>query len=96
MQHPYESFATSVERFVLEASHDPKVLAIKMTLYRTSSDSKIIDYLIDAAQNGKQVTVVVELKARFDEAANIRWANRLEEVGIHVTYGCLLYTSRCV
>ena len=87
LQHPYESFATSVERFVLEASHDPKVLAIKMTLYRTSSDSKIIDYLIDAAQNGKQVTVVVELKARFDEAANIRWANRLEEVGIHVTYG---------
>ena len=87
LQHPYESFATSVERFVLEASLDPKVLAIKMTLYRTSQDSKIIEYLIDAAQNGKQVTVVVELKARFDEAANIRWANRLEEAGIHVTYG---------
>jgi len=87
LQHPYESFATSVERFVLEASDDPKVLAIKMTLYRTSADSKIIEYLIDAAQNGKQVTVVVELKARFDEAANIRWANRLEEAGIHVTYG---------
>ena len=87
MQHPYESFATSVERFVLEASDDPKVLAIKMTLYRTSADSKIIQYLIDAAQDGKQVTVVVELKARFDEAANIRWANRLEEAGIHVTYG---------
>ncbi|MFZ1640805.1 MAG: polyphosphate kinase 1 [Candidatus Contendobacter sp.] len=87
MQHPYESFATSVERFVLEASDDPKVLAIKMTLYRTSADSKIIEYLIDAAQDGKQVTVVVELKARFDEAANIRWANRLEEAGIHVTYG---------
>ncbi len=87
LQHPYESFATSVERFVLEASEDPKVLAIKMTLYRTSADSKIIEYLVDAAQNGKQVTVVVELKARFDEAANIRWANRLEEVGIHVTYG---------
>jgi polyphosphate kinase len=87
LQHPYESFATSVERFVLEASEDPKVLAIKMTLYRTSADSKIIEYLIDAAQNGKQVTVVVELKARFDEAANIRWANHLEEAGIHVTYG---------
>ncbi|QQS55383.1 MAG: polyphosphate kinase 1 [Candidatus Competibacteraceae bacterium] len=89
LQHPYESFATSVERFLLEASFDPKVLAIKMTLYRTSEDSKIIDYLIDAARNGKQVTVVVELKARFDEAANIRWANRLEEAGIHVTYGVL-------
>jgi polyphosphate kinase len=89
LQHPYESFATSVERFVLEASEDPKVLAIKMTLYRTSADSKIIEYLIDAAQNGKQVTVVVELKARFDEAANIRWATRLEEAGIHVTYGVL-------
>ncbi len=87
LQHPYESFATSVERFVLEASDDPKVLAIKMTLYRTSADSKIIGYLIDAAQDGKQVTVVVELKARFDEAANIRWATRLEEAGIHVTYG---------
>ena len=89
LQHPYESFATSVERFLLEASFDPKVLAIKMTLYRTSEDSKIIAYLVDAAQNGKQVTVVVELKARFDEAANIRWANRLEEAGIHVTYGVL-------
>ena len=87
LQHPYESFATSVERFVLEASEDSKVLAIKMTLYRTSADSKIIEYLLDAAQNGKQVTVVVELKARFDEAANIRWATRLEEAGIHVTYG---------
>jgi polyphosphate kinase len=87
LQHPYESFATSVERFLLEASDDPKVLAIKMTLYRTSAESKIIEYLIDAAQNGKQVTVVVELKARFDEAANIRWATRLEEAGIHVTYG---------
>jgi polyphosphate kinase len=87
LHHPYESFATSVERFVREASQDPKVLAIKMALYRTSSDTRIIDYLIDAARNGKQVAVVVELKARFDEAANIRWATRLEEVGIHVNYG---------
>jgi polyphosphate kinase len=87
LQHPYESFNTSVERFLREASIDPKVLAIKMTLYRTAKDSKIIQYLIDAAQNGKQVAVVVELMARFDESANIRWAGFLEEAGIHVTYG---------
>ncbi len=87
LHHPYDSFATSVERFVKEASRDPKVLAIKMTLYRTSKDTKILQYLIDAAQGGKQVAVVVELKARFDESANIRWANRLEQAGIHVTYG---------
>jgi polyphosphate kinase len=87
LQHPYESFVTSVERFLREASLDPKVLAIKMTLYRTSENSKIIQYLLDAAQYGKQVAVVVELKARFDESANIRWANRLEESGIHVNYG---------
>ncbi len=87
LQHPYESFSTSVERFLREASSDPKVLAIKMVLYRTSADSEIIRYLIDAARNGKQVAVVVELKARFDEAANIKWANRLEEAGIHVNYG---------
>ncbi len=87
LQHPYESFATSVERFVKEASTDPKVLAIKLTLYRTSADTRIIDYLVNAARNGKHVSVVVELKARFDEAANIRWANRLETVGINVTYG---------
>ncbi|MEO5337826.1 MAG: polyphosphate kinase 1 [Magnetospirillum sp. WYHS-4] len=87
LQHPYESFTTSVERFVREASRDPKVRAIKMTLYRTSEGTKIIDYLADAARNGKQVAAVVELKARFDEAANIRWASRLEDVGIHVTYG---------
>ncbi len=89
LQHPYESFVTSVERFLLEASRDPKVLAIKMTVYRTASESKIIRYLIDAAQNGKQVAVAVELKARFDESANIRWANYLEEAGIHVSYGVL-------
>jgi polyphosphate kinase len=87
LHHPYESFTTSVERFVREASIDPKVRAIKMTLYRTSASTKIIDYLVDAARNGKQVAVVVELKARFDEAANIRWASRMEEVGIHVNYG---------
>ena len=87
LQHPYESFDTSVERFLKEASTDPKVLVIKMTLYRTSSDSRIIQYLIDAAQNGKQVAVVVELMARFDEFANIKWAEALEQVGIHVTYG---------
>jgi polyphosphate kinase len=87
LQHPYESFASSVERFVHEASRDPKVLAIKLTLYRTSSGTRIIDDLVEAARNGKQVAVVVEIKARFDEAANIQWASRLEEVGIHVMYG---------
>ena len=87
LQHPYESFSTSVERFLRTASQDPKVLAIKMTLYRTSSEGNIIESLIQAALNGKQVAVLVELKARFDEAQNIRWARRLEQVGIHVTYG---------
>ncbi len=95
VQHPYESFATSVERFLEEASRDPKVLAIKMTLYRTAAQSKIIDCLIEAAQNGKHVAVVVELKARFDESANIRWANHLEEVGIHVSYGVVGYKTHC-
>ncbi len=89
LQHPYESFVTSVERFLKDASEDPKVLAIKMTLYRTADDSKIIKYLLNAAQNGKEVAVAVELKARFDESANIRWANYLEQAGIHVSYGVL-------
>jgi polyphosphate kinase len=89
LQHPYESFANSVERFLRTAAEDPKVLAIKMTLYRTSGEGAIIDSLIQASRNGKQVAVMVELKARFDEAANIRWARRLEAEGIHVTYGVL-------
>ena len=87
LQHPYESFDTSVERYLREASLDPKVRAIKMTLYRTAGKSRVIEYLIDAARNGKQVAVVLELKARFDEQANIRWAGYMEEAGIHVTYG---------
>ena len=95
VQHPYESFSSSVERFLLEASNDPKVRAIKMTLYRTSGETRIVDYLIEAAQNGKQVAVVVELKARFDEAANIRWASRMEEAGIHVTYGVVGLKTHC-
>jgi polyphosphate kinase len=95
VHHPYESFSASVERFLEEASEDPKVRAIKMTLYRTSEDTRVIDHLIDAARNGKQVAVVVELKARFDEDANIRWASRLEEVGIHVTYGVVGLKTHC-
>jgi polyphosphate kinase len=87
VHHPYESFQQSVERFLREASDDPKVLAIKMTLYRTSKDGQVIKHLIRAARNGKQVAVVLELKARFDEEANIKWASRMERSGIHVTYG---------
>jgi polyphosphate kinase len=95
LQHPYESFSTSVERFLREAAVDPKVRGIKMTLYRTSAESRIIDALVLAAQNGKQVAVVVELKARFDEATNIRLAERMEETGIHVTYGVVGLKTHC-
>ncbi|WP_414652401.1 polyphosphate kinase 1 [Geomonas sp.] len=95
LQHPYVSFSTTVERFLREAAEDPKVRAIKMTLYRTSSQSRIIDALLQAAQNGKQVAVVVELKARFDEATNIRLAEQMEEAGIHVTYGVVGLKTHC-
>ncbi|MEM8608676.1 MAG: polyphosphate kinase 1 [Myxococcota bacterium] len=95
IHHPYESFGTSVERFLREASEDPKVRAIKMTLYRTSAKSRVIQHLINAALNGKQVAVVVELKARFDEEANINWASKLEQAGIHVTYGVVGLKTHC-
>lgn len=87
LQHPYESFSNSMVRFLDEAAHDPKVRAIKMTLYRTDEETRIVHLLTEAARNGKQVAVVVELKAKFDEAANIRWSERMEQAGVHVTYG---------
>ncbi len=95
LQHPYESFTSSVVRFLEEAANDDKVRAIKMSLYRTDKETRVVDLLVQAAKNGKQVAVVVEIKAKFDEAANIKWAESMEQAGIHVTYGVIGLKTHC-